>query len=572
MQMSQTKGIKGADVYTTTGDPLLDLSVGCVRGAEVSRLQTGLQKCLGSPTALEDAAVLTFHCRNIRGGKGERDVFQALFAALHDHDEELADKLLNQIPHFGCWDDLVQMTSRTPDLVPKILDAFEAQLNQDIQDVAKSAASISLCAKWAPREGRNRSLTSLLAKRLFPHIQSPFGQMAAYRKCVASLNRRLKTVETNMCAGTWSDIEPANVPGRAGKKYNRAFLNLPSTFRSDPDFRRTGELRHPDDPDRMKCRERFVEHYGKAARGVAKVHGADTLFPHEIVKSSWHMAEDATDERNHMLGVWRSMVEKVRDAGGLGRSIFMSDFSGSMQSADKVGDTPYWVSMALGLLGAEIAGGEFKNRLMTFDSKPTWLTFGAEDDLFARLDQIRESHAGQGLSTDFQKAMDLVLETLKTNRIKPGEEPENLIVLTDMGWDQAHSSSEVSAFSGNTYRHAVKSVPWQTHVELIRESFKRAGEDMWGPGHGFQMPRIVIWNLAATASTDFHATANTPGVAMLSGWSATQFDVLMREGPRQITPSEILRVELENPAYDPIRQIVRNHIASHLKAAREESE
>jgi hypothetical protein len=250
------------------------------------------------------------------------------------------------------------------------------------------------------------------------------------------------------------------------------------------------------------------------------------------------------------------MVEKASGAGGLGRSIFMSDFSGSMRSAPNVGDTPYWVSMALGLLGSEIASGEFKNKLMTFDSTPQWLTFDAEDDLFIRLAAIQKSRAGCGLSTDFQKAMDLVLATLKEKRVKPGEEPENLIVLTDMGWDQACGSHQTSVFTGSTYRHHVKTEGWQTHVEMIRESFKRAGEDMWGPGQGFVPPRIVIWNLAGGAN-DHHATADTPGVAMLSGWSPSLFKVLQTEGPRTMTAYEMLRVELDQAQYEPVRVLVR---------------
>ncbi len=148
-----------------------------------------------------------------------------------------------------------------------------------------------------------------------------------------------------------------------------------------------------------------------------------------------------------------------------------------------------------------------------------------------------------------------MLETLKTQRVRPGQEPENLIVRTDMNWDKACCSSEASDFTGNRYRHAVKTESWQTHVEIIKEAFKRAGEDMWG--QGFIPPRIVIWNLAASAETDYHAQADVPGVAMLSGWSPTQFEVLQKEGPRQLTAMEILRIELDDAKYDCVRQIVR---------------
>jgi hypothetical protein len=116
-------------------------------------------------------------------------------------------------------------------------------------------------------------------------------------------------------------------------------------------------------------------------------------------------------------------------------------------------------------------------------------------------------------------------------------------------------------YTGNTYRHHVKTAPWQTHIEMIRESFKRAGEDMWGVG--WNPPRIVIWNLAATHSGDFHATAETPGVAMLSGWSPTLFEVLQTDGPRELTAMEMLNIELGNPRYDIVRERVREWMEQH---------
>jgi len=184
-------------------------------------------------------------------------------------------------------------------------------------------------------------------------------------------------------------------------------------------------------------------------------------------------------------------------------------------------------------------------------------TMRPEDDLFERLKHI--SHLGQGLSTDFQKAMDLVLSQLKAKRCRPGQEPENLIVLTDMNWDQACGSDRQSVYTGNSYRNVVKTSEWQTHVEMIREAFKRAGEDMWGEGQGLTMPRIVIWNIAST-STDFHAQSDTEGVAMLSGWSPSLFKALQTQGPdgvKPMTPMEMLRAQLDVERYDQVVLRVR---------------
>jgi len=551
---SPAVGVKGSDVFSSSGDPRVDLNVKCVRGADASVLRTALDSVLALKTqeSLEDAFVLAFNARNIRGGKGEKAVFQSLYGRLCETNPIVAQALLDLIPHYGCWNDLLVLGEVSNKNITKtIVDFYASTLVKE----SKLEKPATLAAKWAPREGsKHKEMAKQIACVLFPldAAVKHSAQMRQYRRMVADMNAKLNTVEVLMCTDRWDTIVPASVPGRAGKLYSKAFLNLPSTHRvKGMPKPKDGELRHPDNEKRMICRRKFEEHFAAAAKGEAKVHGADTLFPHEVVQRASDDSGLTPAEKDQLNAVWLSMVEKAKATGGLGRSIFMSDFSGSMSG------TPYWVSMALGILGSSVCSDEFKDKLMTFDSNPTWHHFTAGSDLFARIETITASGCGQGTSTDFQKAMDLVLETLKAERVRPGQEPENLIVLTDMGWDQACSSSEMSDYTGHSYRHVVKTAGWQTHIQMIQEAFKRAGEDMWGPGQGFTAPRIVIWNLRASPQTDFHATADTPGVAMLSGWSPTQFEILMKEGPRQMTAYEMLRLELDDPKYLKVRERIR---------------
>ena len=559
----QTTGTKGSDVYDSTGDVRLDLSVKLVRGADADEVRTGVRAVTN--VSVDDAYVMAFHTRNVRGGKGERELGIQMLLELYKYDPDITAAILDLLPEYGCWQDmfaLAQAAEKTYSKTDKhnIRDlVLRITRDQLLEDMDKpEGESISLCAKWAPREHKMPFMASALAEKLFPGVH-PFSlQMKKYRTLISGLNRRLDTMEIKMCDGRWAEIVPGKVPGRAGALYKEALLNQVGsayTHLGLPSYRK-GALRYPADPDRMACREHFMEHYAKAARGEAKVHGADTLFPHEVVKKVLMMKRSVDEaDKGHLRAVWRSMVEKAQAAGGMGRSIFMSDFSGSMRSSGRNGDIPFLVSMALGLLGSEVCTEGFRNRLMTFDSEPQWIEFPEGGDLFDRIRCI-DGNKGQGLSTDFQKAMDLVLATLKEKRVRHGDEPENLIVLTDMAWDQACGSHQTSMYTGNTYRHTVKTVEWQTHVELIREAFKRAGEDMWGAGSGFQMPRIVIWNLAA-GGRDLHATADTPGVAMLSGWSPALFKVIQEAGPRTMTPYEVLRHELDDPQYDRVRERVR---------------
>jgi hypothetical protein len=557
-----TAGVKGSHVYTSTGDPRLDLNVKCVRGADSLDLCKSMKAVLDlkTPQALEDAFVLAFHSRNIRGGKGEKDLFYYLYFSLYKIQEQLALELLDLIPHYGCWRDLIVMAElagkESSETFKSALVSFYANT---LLKESKLSKPETLAAKWAPREGsKYGKIAKKLANVLFPLqlVDTYSSQMRHYRQLVAEMNAKLNTVEIKMCGDQWGTIEPAKVPGRAGKLYNRAFLNLPSSYHAKGTSPSRAKFRHPDNQMRNECRKHFEEHYAKAAKGEAKVHGADTLFPHEVVKKAFEGKRLQPAELDHLNAVWLQMVAKAKACGGLGRTLFMSDFSGSMESSS-VGDIPYWVSMALGILGSQVCSEEFQDRLMTFDSTPTWHVFPKGANLVERVATLINSRMGRGLSTDFQKAMDLVLTTLKENRTKPGQEPENLVVLTDMGWDEACSSSETSSYTGNHYRYVVKTAPWQTHLEMIQEAFKRAGEDMWGPGQGFQPPRIVIWNLAASPQTDYHAKADVPGVALLSGWSPSQFEILQKEGPRQLTAYEILRMELDHPRYEPIRERIR---------------
>ena len=526
-------GMKGSDVFDSTGSSLVDLSVRLVRGGWSPELEALFLKAL--ETSEEDTIVLAFQTRDIRGGKGERKLFGQMVEILLKTRPELMIGLLDLVPEYGCWRDLY--TEHFYGYRPDVVDLVVKQLKADAD--TKPSATISLCAKWAPREGKNTEGAKAMAAQLFPSEPRLSHRLKAYRKLVAGLNRRLDTTEIKMCSQHFADIDPAKVPGVCLAKHMKAFLNQPLKGRG---------LRHPDDPDRNACREHFQDHMAKAVKGAAKVNGAVTRYPHQVIKDIVKGAEGA--EKDALIAVWNGMVANAKALGGLQKTIAMCDFSGSMQSAGSAKDTPYWVSMAMGLLISEVTSDEFKDTFLTFDSNPTWHKLPTGTDIFNRLRSI--GYVGQGTSTDFQKAMDLVLSTLKEKRVRPGQEPKDLIVITDMAWDQACSSSERSAYTDNSYRHVVKTETWQTHIQMIREAFKRAGEDMWGATYGWKPPRIVIWNVAATCA-DFHATADTEGVIMLSGWSPSLFKVLTEEGARVQTPAEALRIMLDDERYDPIR-------------------
>jgi hypothetical protein len=616
--MSTTVGTKGSDVYTSegVGDPRVALSVLLVRGQTKQVIETGLKKILNE-NFVEDAFVLSFMTRNIRGGTGERDVSRIMFKILHQEKPNIMMELFDLIPHYGCWNDIFTIwdESGNIDIQNKLSEIILKQLKQD-EDNIKEEKPISLLAKWIPRENRQGHIAQHLARLLFPeesfndmevayldnkyylpeyirpriknklptdvsfqesianelvtkilfkggnnemykehtikllqkraeHVQRI--QLKLYRKKISKLNKQLNTVEIKQCDNHWADIKPETVPGRALARYKTAFLNMK---------KHNNEIRYPDNQDRIECAEHFKNHTKKVLLGVdnSKVNAVNTVLPSDIYKNIISNINDISitdDVKNINRAQWKMIRDDLKSSGIFKKMLAMCDFSGSMS-----GD-PVFASGSLGILLSEICEGQGKNKIMTFDSTPKWIEFPENADIYEKVEIIRNSRLGQGLSTDFQKAMDLYLTNLKKNRTPIEDQDDTLVVFTDMCWDAACGSSEESYYTGNTYRNHVKTDSWQTHIEMIRESFKRAGEDMFGEGNGYTMPRIVIWNLRATAG-EYHAQANTEGVLMYSGWSPSVFKQLVKEGFTVQNPVNGLLLQLDDPMYDIIRTRIRN--------------
>lgn len=540
---NQTTGVKGSDCYSSTGSALLDLSVQLNRGLESETIHSAVKAIVatGDPAMIEDLFVLAFQTRDIRGGKGERDLFQHLYCSLQSLLPTATFSTLDLVPEYGCWRDLFATPTQSIQYNAAVSRIVKDQLIKDEAAVAGTAPGdkpkLSLLAKWLPREHSNKPELRLWAHSLARDL-NPESRCADkdYRKRVTALNKVLDTVETTMCGGEWSTIEPSHVPGRALNKYRSAFLNQPVKGQFGRKEPRT-------DADRVACEQHFRAHFEKAAKGEAKVNGADTVFPHELVHRVLCGDGYTEDERNAIQASWNAIRDPVRRAGALDRTLAMCDFSGSMSG------TPMDVSMALGCLISEVNTGVFANHILTFDSTPTLHKFKTTD-LVDRVNEVR--HLAQGTSTDFQAAYNLVLSHLKAHAVLPGQEPKDLIVLTDMGFDEATRAGGYGYHTSARHTEAVKTKEHETHVQIARRAFKLAGEQLFGEGRGWQAPRIIIWNLRAEYK-DFQAQATEEGVVQVAGWSPSLLKVLTTRGADALTPDAMLRAMLEDPRYDAVR-------------------
>lgn len=522
-------GVKGSDVYTEegVGDGRVALFQQLVRGCGREYINNAIQNAFStgaSDDVLRDYVVMAFQTRDIRGGKGERDLFYTLLCALFQARPLLIKPLVELIPEYGCWQDAWKLWFSVEDSVASshAVDVKSAIKDLVVRTWFKDVATaddkpVSLLGKWLPREkSKYHTLAVEFANAMFPEIEDVNDKLRAYRKSCAALNARLKTTEVSMCGGTWTTIEPGKVPGRLLNKCRVAFLNEIRTRKGRP---ANGELRYPDREDRMTCREHFKTHMAAALRGEVSVKGADVVYPHEIV-SKYLRGNVTTDEDALLQAQWNAIRDATAAAGGLKGAVPLCDFSGSMSG------TPMEVSMALGILLSEINHPAFRDGMIGFDYTPSWISFKPEMSLKEKVRHAK--FYAQGTSTNFQAACDLILTRLIDYKVPAEEAPKDMIVFTDMGFDQA---------SG------MKTSAWETHVERIRNSFTCAG---------YVAPRIVLWNLRAEYK-DFHAKANEEGVVILSGWSPAILKAIQKAGVEVRTPYEGMKELLDDARYDAVR-------------------
>lgn len=524
-------GANGADVYTEVGvgDDRVSLFTMLNRGLEADYIQQHVHiiHARNDTEWMRDLWVMAFQTRDIRGGKGERKLFYQFIESLYQVNPAETEKMLSLVPEYGCWRDLWEIWQRIPALEPAILELVRKTFVDDFNFMRLGSSAqngrMSLLGKWLPREKSKTfpGLAKKIAQCLYRSEPSPNKQMMFYRSMCSELNRRLKTVEVNMCSKSWAQISPEAVPGRCLKIHDKAFLNEPTKKQASGN-----ELRFPDNEDRMECRAHFQDFAEGLKAGTKKAHGANVVLPHELVVKTEDYTTSA-DQHAIIQAQWDGIREETVKGGGLGKSVAMCDFSGSMHG------TPIEVSKALGVLISEITHPAFRDHILTFDAVPQWHSFVGKKTLKTKLASLRG--CGQGLNTDFYKACQCIIERMVQNKVPVGEEPEDLIVITDMGFDAASSprssSSTLSA--------------WETQLVRIRREFQEAG--------GWTPPRIVIWNVRAEYK-DFHAKADEDGVVQLSGWAPSMLKAL-QTGVKVQTPYEGMRCILDDARYDAVREL-----------------
>ena len=404
----------GALSNATTGSELLNLSFKTVRGIETGTLNTLLAASWKESELL--TAKYIFHCRDCRGGKGERQIFRDCLCWLAVNKPFVIRKNIHLIPVYGRWDDLFTLLP-FKDLWNLAWRLIKKQLDADLS-ISTTKESISLLAKWMPREGGSLDKKTGIVAKLCAHFKWTPRQ---YRSRISKLSKQLDVPELKMCAGDWTDINYSGVPSQCMLRMRKAFA------------------RHD---------EAGFKAFLDAVKSGAKTIKAGQLDVHQMVKAilaSNNNRSLISDEESVIEAQW---IEKMKTINRLDNCLAVVDVSGSMAG------TPMEVSIAMGMVVAEKSSGAFKDVLITFESRPKLHQIKGET-LTERVRDIRNMPWGG--STNFQAVFDLILTRAITQEVPDSEMPRTLFVFSDMQFDQADENPEL------------------TNLEAVRSQYQAAG-------------------------------------------------------------------------------------------------
>lgn len=346
--------------------------------------------------------------RDVRGGAGERQIYRDILKHLEIYHKDvlLETTILQNTAEIGRWDDLLIFSD--PDVNKVAFTLIAVALTE------KNA----LAAKWCKRKG---PVAEELRKFLGLTPRS-------YRKLLVGLSN---TVETQMCARQWNEINFSHVPSLAMSRYTKAFnKKAPATFASYKAALVKG------DPE-------------------VKVNAA-AVYPYDIIKSLRYGDRVMADQQ------WKALPNYMSDA----MVLPMVDVSGSMQCSAGGSKTITCldVALSLGLYCSDKNTGPFKDLFLTFSSQPQLVPL--RGTLSEKMHQMNSS--SWAMSTNLNAAFDEILRVAVGNRVDASQMPKILLILSDMQFNQCVTNGS------------------NTAMGMITDKYQHAG---------YELPKVVFWNL-----------------------------------------------------------------------------
>lgn len=507
------------------------------------------------------------HTRDIVNGKGEYELAYMQLYVWYSYFPTLAVQALqhfvrmgDETEHpYGSWKDIKKMCGYVKQRLEKTnvgmtlteitnhgiiktaIHILLSQFDDDIKNIADNKP-VSLASKWCPRENSQYKwlYNAIIKQTPFYHkymktaISDKQKKLAfnkvktQFRKMVSSLNKYISTTEINMCGKNWKDIDFNKVPSKSMNIYKYAFNNM-----KKGNCYRDTMTKYPDNEDRIECAKNYNSFINKV---INKEDGADIkgkrLDTYELVKGAFNCPN--SDKDNVIYKTINSQwdTNRLNNKSNIGNIIPMVDTSGSMTVDNCI---PLYNAIGLGIRVSECTNDLFKNRVLTFSKRPTWINLEKCDTFVDKVHSFKRADAGY--NTNFYNALKLILDVIIKNNTPPEEvEDMTLAIFSDMQIDECCSGD-------------VRNTMFDNINKMYRDA-------------GYYTPHILFWNLQQTKG--FPLLTSDKNATMLSGFSSVLLNEFSDKGTtalKDFTPYKMVCEILEKERY----QVMRDNICELLK-------
>jgi hypothetical protein len=303
------------------------------------------------------------------------------------------------------------------------------------------------------------------------------------------LARLTQVVESALCSKKWDSINFSHVPSLASARYQKAF------------GRNAGEA--------YSAYLRELQKPAEQRDPKVKIN-ASAVYPYDVVKSVVRGNAAVADEQ------WKALPNYVGNA----RILPMVDVSGSMGSISySTGTDPIDIAISLGLYLSEKNTSDFKDMFLTFSGRPQLQVL--EGSLSQRVAQLER--ADWQMNTNLHAAFEEILRVAKKGNVPAADMPEMILILSDMQFDSCTRFDDSAQ-------------------QMIARKYAAAG---------YQVPRIVFWNLSPYGKDNTPVRFDDTGVCHVSGFSpAIMKAVLSVEQLEDFTPYNVMIRTLMINRYD----------------------
>jgi hypothetical protein len=466
---------------------------------------------------------------------------------------------------YGCWKDMKYFCeyvrkscgSDHHRLIDVCVNFINYQLRADELAYGQpNNTPLSLVAKWIPRE---KSKFGWLHKKLACAYFSDYmtthkgaldGKSAAEKKCLtryrllyAKLNRHLDTVQIKQASNCWASIDHSKTTSITMAKQRKAFLNQ----------KIKGSEPRTEYPDRIRCAENlraYMDHLKRNGKDVKGKNVGFEMFGQQAraLIPSYYNPTPSQDEVDILNSQWRDNCNK-KNSTSLGPMIAMVDMSASM------GGDPMNAAISLGCRVAEksCAG----KRIMTFSAEPAWINLESCSTFTDMVSAIVKSSGSAGTSTNFYKALDMILSVIEERRICPSDVKNMILaIFSDMQIDDNLVMSECGNYDcAGAHREAARG-KWATMHEQIKAKYAEVGLRIYGqPLHP---PHILFWNLRNT--NGFPCLSTESNCSMMSGFDSTILNEFCEQGLEALANFSPLKT-LDNERYKPLEVALLQYLA-----------